>query len=60
MLESITVKKGNSRHGQTCTLDFRKTDCSRVHKKAGMISWLETLEGNTRAKRVRKILFEES
>lgn len=36
-LEFITVKKGNSRHSQTCTLDFRKTDFSKVHKKAGMI-----------------------
>lgn len=58
ILEFITAKKGNSGHSQTCTLDFRKTDFSKVHKKAGMIPWQETLKGNTRAKRVKKILFK--
>lgn len=36
MLEFITVKKGNSRHRQTCTPDFKKTDFSKVHKNVGM------------------------
>lgn len=54
ILEFITAKKGNSGHSQMCILDFRKTDFSEVHKKSGMIPWLETLKGNVRAKRDRK------
>lgn len=54
ILEVITVKKGNSGHSQTCILDVKKTDFSEVRKKAGMNPWLETLKGNTRAKRGRK------
>lgn len=37
ILEFITVKKGNSGHSQTHTPDFRKTNFSKVHKKAGMV-----------------------
>lgn len=58
ILEFITVKKGNSGHSQTCILDFRKTDFSEVHKKAGVTPWLETLKKIQEQKEVGKILFK--
>lgn len=51
ILEFMTGKKGNSGHSPTCTLDFRKTDFSKVHKKPGRIPRLESLTGNTRVKK---------